>query len=123
MTLATDPAHVAERYLAAWNETDATARRALIEAGWTAAATYVDPLMAAEGHEAIDGLIAAVHQRFPGHRFSLLGAADGHGDRVRFSWALSADGAEPIVGGTDFAVVEPDGRLASVTGFLDKVPG
>jgi hypothetical protein len=38
---------------------------------------------------------------------------------VRFSWTLGVPGADPVARGTDMAVLAADGRLASVTGFLD----
>lgn len=117
----TDAAKIAERYIDLWNETDAQSRRRLIASAWTEDATYVDPLTKGAGHAEIDALIDAVHQRFPGHRFTLEGSPDGHGDRLRFSWTLGADDAEPIAHGTDFALLAADGRLRSVSGFLDQV--
>ena len=119
MTNATD---IAEIYIAAWNETDARARRAMIADTWTADATYVDPMAAVEGHDGLDGLIAGVQERFPDFRFELIGQADGHGENVRFSWGLGPVGADAPIKGTDFVRVE-DGRLKVVTGFLDQVPG
>lgn len=117
----TDAAKIADAYIAAWNETDPARRRALIGAAWTEDARYVDPIMQGEGQDQIDALIARVHQRFPGFRFVLFGQPDGHGAHVRFSWTLGPEGAEPPIQGTDFAVVQ-DGRLQTVTGFLDRVP-
>jgi SnoaL-like domain len=117
----TDAAKIAERYIDLWNETDARSRQKLIASAWTEDATYVDPMMKGQGHAEIDALIGAVHERFPGHRFALKGAPDGHGDRVRFCWTLGAADAEPVAHGTDFAVVTADGRLRSVSGFLDHV--
>ena len=115
---------VAQNYIACWNEIDIDRRRALLETLWQEDALYVDPLMKGEGRQQIDALIAAVHARFPGHSFTLKAGADAHNDRVRFSWALGSNGdrtAAPIAHGTDFAVIAPDGRIASVTGFLDQV--
>jgi hypothetical protein len=117
----TDAAHIAERYIAAWNETDADRRRAILAEGWTESATYLDPMMQAKGHAEIGAMIGAVHQRFPGFRFSLDGKVDGFGDQIRFSWALGPEGQDGLIKGTDFAVVE-GGRLKQVTGFLDLVP-
>jgi SnoaL-like protein len=111
-----------ERYIAAWNETDAERRRALIARTFTEGASYVDPLMASEGQAGIDGMIEAVQQRFAGYRFHRKGEVDGHNDRVRFSWELAPEGGAVFVDGTDFATVA-DGRLHSVTGFLDRQPG
>lgn len=117
----TDVAKIANAYITLWNETDPARRRDLIGQGWTADASYVDPLMSGRGPDEINGLIAGVQQRFPGFRFALVGQADGFGDHVRFSWSLGPKGDEEMIKGTDFAVVA-DGRLAKVTGFLDKVP-
>jgi hypothetical protein len=110
-----------DRYLASWNETDAPRRRQLIAAAWADNASYIDPLMQSEGHDGIDAMIAAVQARFPAHRFSRLGTVDAHNDRIRFAWELTPEGGEAIAAGTDFAVLA-DGRLQSVTGFLDRVP-
>lgn len=117
----TDANTKAERYLAIWNETDAERRKAMIAETWTEDAIYVDPLMRGEGHGNIAMLVEGVQARFPGFRFGLIGAADGYGDHLRFSWGLGPEGSEPIIKGTDFAVLE-DGRLKTVHGFLDLVP-
>jgi hypothetical protein len=117
----TDAAHIATRYIAVWNETDPARRRALLAESWADNATYVDPLMGGEGHDQIGALIAAVHERFPGFRFTLDGRVDGYGDKIRFSWALGPETEADMIKGTDFVVVE-NGRMKSITGFLDKVP-
>jgi hypothetical protein len=111
-----------DRYLACWNETDSTARRDLITKTWADDASYIDPLVDARGHDAIDAAIAATQGQFPGHVFALAGPVDAHHDVARFSWGLGRDGDEPLVIGSDVASVSADGRLARVVGFLDKVP-
>jgi len=114
-------AKVAEDYITVWNELDATRRRAMLESTWAPAATYVDPVAKGAGLAEIDDIIGSVQQRFKGLVFSLSGKPDGHGDVVRFSWALGpADGAA-IVKGTDFVARDGD-KIATVTGFLDLVP-
>jgi hypothetical protein len=110
-----------DRYIAIWNDTDAASRRALIARTWTENARYVDPLMASDGHDGLDTMIAGVQQRFPVFRFSLLGKPDAHGEHLRFSWGLGPQGGEAVIKGTDFAVLQ-SGRLHAVTGFLDQVP-
>lgn len=120
-TAAHDAATIAQRYIAVWNETDDARRTALIEAGWTADARYVDPIAQASGREQISALVGAVQQRYPGFRFHLFGKAEAHGDNLRFSWTLGPSGAEDLIQGTDFAQLDA-GKLSSVTGFLDKVP-
>ena len=112
---------VVESYFAMWNETDAARRRQAIEAAWSEDASYIDPMFAAEGPDALDAMVAGVHQQFPGHRFRLSGAVDVHHDRARWGWELAGPaGGPPIAAGVDFAVLAPDGRLREVTGFFEQ---
>ena len=113
---------LAQRYIDAWNETDADARRTAVDKLYTDDARYVDPLAVADGREAIASMIGAVQEQFPGFRFRLAGPVDGHHNQARFGWELGpADGEAPIVG-FDVAVTDDDGRISTVLGFLDKVP-
>lgn len=116
-----DAHHIADRYIAVWNESDPERRRALLRESWNADATYVDPLMQGAGLNQIENLIGAVHERFPGFRFTLEGKPDGYADKVRFSWALGPESQPDMIKGTDFVRVE-GGRLLSVVGFIDKAP-
>jgi len=114
---------IIERYIAAWNETDPARRRALVDALWAPDGSYTDPLADARGREEIDGLIGAVQQQFPGFVFTLGGPVDAHHQQARFTWQLAPAGdPEPVVIGFDVAVLDGDGQLSSVHGFLDKVP-
>ena len=112
---------IARAYIAAWNTTDAASRAGLIEKAFTADVAYRDPIMQGDGHAGMDALIAGVHGQFPGFRFTLKGAADGYADTIRYSWALGPDGVPSVIEGTDVCQIE-NGRLKTVTGFLDKVP-
>jgi hypothetical protein len=114
---------VIDHYIAAWNETDPTRRRDLIARTWTDDATYVDPLVVAEGRDAIEATIAGAQAQFPGYALRLAGSIDAHHNLARFTWELTpGNGAEALVVGFDVAVFADDGRLRSVHGFLDKVP-
>jgi hypothetical protein len=119
----TDATQLADRYIAMWNAADPEDRRDLIAGTWTEDGSYLDPLMKGDGHDGIDAMVAAVQAQFPDFRFSRTSAVDLHNDRLRFNWALGAEGREPLVAGLDVGVVAGDGRLASITGFLDKAPG
>ena len=118
----TDPKTIADAYVAAWNESDAASRETLIANTFTEGVSYRDPVMQGDGHDGIAALIDGVHQRFAGFRFSLKGTPDGFGEFIRFSWKLGPEGTESDIEGTDIGIIE-GGRLKSVTGFLDKVPG
>jgi hypothetical protein len=109
-----------DRYIATWNETDSARRRDLVGRTFTRDASYLDPHLEGDGASEIDALIGAVQARFPGYRFRRIGPVDAHHDRVRFSWEVSPEGGPVFASGTDIAVVD-DGRLRSVTGFIDHM--
>ena len=73
-----------ERYLAAWNETDASRRRKLVDELWAQDGSYTDPLADAHGRAEIAGLIGAVQQQFPDFVFTLGGPVDAHHEQARF---------------------------------------
>ncbi len=109
---------VVDTYIAMWNETDPQRRRALIADTLTGDASYLDPVMSGEGVDGIDAMIAGAQQQFPNHRFTLIDAVDAHHDRVRFTWSLAPDAGDPVAVGVDFATLASDGRMRTVTGFL-----
>jgi hypothetical protein len=113
---------VVERYIAAWNETDPGVRRKLVDELWAEDASYIDPMAEARGRAEIDALIGAVQTQFPDFTFTLAGPVDTHHRQARFTWGLGPAGADPVVVGFDVAVTDEAGKLASVLGFLDKVP-
>jgi hypothetical protein len=117
----TDLDRIAQGYIAAWNEGDAVRRAELLKATFAEDVSYRDPVMQGEGHEGVSALIEGVQQRFAGFRFTLKGTPDGFADKIRFAWMLGPEGTPSVIEGTDVGVVE-NGRLKSVTGFLDKVP-
>jgi hypothetical protein len=111
-----------EAYVATWNETDAARRQAGIARAWENAGRYRDPLMASEGHAGIDAMLAGVQARFPGFVLRRTSKIDAHNDWVRFAWSLGPADGPAVVEGVDFCALAPDGRLASVVGFIDKMP-
>jgi SnoaL-like domain len=113
---------IIERYITAWNETDAAARRELVGSLWAAGGTYTDPLADVRGPDAIAALIGAAQQQFPGLAFTLGGPVDANHNQGRFTWHLGPADGEPVVIGFDVVVLDDAGHIASVHGFLDKVP-
>jgi SnoaL-like domain len=122
MTTCNDFADIARRYIDAWNETDADARRAAVDRLYTEDARYVDPMAEAQGREAIASMIGAVQEQFPDFVFTLAGPVDGHHNQARFGWELGPTGSPAPIVGFDVAVTDDDGRIRTVLGFLDKVP-
>jgi SnoaL-like protein len=109
---------LAERYVAAWNETDPAARRRAVDELYNEDARYVDPLVDARGREAIDATIAAAQAQFPGFVLRLAGPVDTHHDVARSTWELvpadSQNGTEAPVVGFDVAATDGHGRLRAV---------
>lgn len=112
-----------DRYIAMWNETDGARRRDLIARTWSETARYVDPLMRGDGRAGIDAMVAGVQERFPGYRFRRTSPVDAHNGQVRFAWDLAPEDGPTLAAGVDFGVIAADGRLDSITGFLDHAPG
>ncbi len=114
---------VIEAYVATWNETDPARRRAGIARAWSEAARYRDPVMASDGHDGVDAMLAGVQARFPGFVLKRTSKVDAHNGSARFSWSLGPAAGPSVVEGVDFCALAPDGRLESVVGFIDKMPG
>jgi hypothetical protein len=114
---------VVEKYLAAWNERDPAARRTALADCCADTVRYVDPLAEVEGLDALDAAIGAAQEQFPGFVFTLLGAIDAHHNQARFGWELAPPGRPAPVAGFDVVVFAPDGRIQTVLGFLDRMPG
>ena len=71
----------------------------------------------------LSGVIGAVHTQFPGFVFSLVSGPDSHHNQARFQWGLGPAGEQPPIVGFDVLATDGDGRIRSVHGFLDQVPG
>jgi hypothetical protein len=106
-------------YLETWNETDPAARRKAIDGLWAPDGVYTDPMAVAAGRDQIDATIAGVQGQFPGLAFTLAGPVDAHHNTARFTWNLG----DELVTGFDVLVLDADGQISKVYGFLDKVPG
>ena len=105
-------------YCAAWNETDAGKRDALLAQVWADDATYTDPTVHLVGRRALVAHIDAVFARYPGSTIEMTSAVDAHHTVARFAWKkVLADGTA-LPEGIDFAEVGPDGKLIRIVGFF-----
>ncbi|GAA4428942.1 nuclear transport factor 2 family protein [Georgenia halophila] len=113
---------IVDRYVATWNSTSREERDGQLAEHWSSDVTYVDPLADVRGHAELSELIDGVREQFPTFTFSPLGEVDAHHQQARFRWALGPADGEPLVVGFDVIVLDDDGRIRDVRGFLDKVP-
>lgn len=119
----TDMTQLVDRYIAIWNETDPIRRRELIAQTFTEDGVHLGPLLNGDGHEGIEAMARNIQEHLPGHRFRRSGEIDAHHDRVRFTWEIfPPEGAPRFAAGVDFGVLAADGRLRSMTAFLDQAP-
>jgi hypothetical protein len=103
-----------ERYVAAWDEPDPAARRALVQALWRVDGSHVDVERRCRGHAEIAAETDRIHDRWgaKGSRFRAAGRIDGHHDAVRLDWErVAPDGATILAAGTSLLLVDDDGRL------------
>lgn len=110
------------RYLDTWNASGVGDRERLLAVHWARDCEYVDPMVEARGLDAMSATIGAVRAQFPGFVFTLLGDVDAHHRQCRFQWGLAPAGEAPVVVGFDVMVLDGDGRIADIRGFLDRVP-
>jgi hypothetical protein len=119
----TEMTPVIDRYFALWNEPDPGRRRDLIAQTFTEDASYVSPQFAAEGHDGISVLAQNLADHLAGYRFLRTGEIDAHHDHLRFTWEVVPPEGQPrFAAGVNFGVLADDGRLRTLTGFLDQAP-
>ncbi len=111
------PIRLIDRYLACWNESDPTRRRARVDATFASNAAYADPLLCGTGRDEIDTMIAGFQAQYPDHTFS-LGEIDGD---TAFTWSLSSPDGTMLVRGRDDYTLAENGTSATITGtFVDQ---
>jgi hypothetical protein len=113
---------VVAAYGAAWNETDADARRKVLDEAWTDDGLYCDPMGRAEGRDALHAHIAGFQEQFPGARIDATSAADEHDGYFRFSWAMVDADGNTTLDGFDVGHRADDGRIALIVGFFGPFP-
>lgn len=111
-----------DTHLAAYLERDPERRTALIEQVWASDGHLFDPPLAAQGHDAINEMFAAVQEMFADHTFRRTTGIDAHHGIARYGWELVDASGTIALAGMDVAVVGSDGRLSRVAGFFGDLP-
>lgn len=117
-----DAQQLADRYVAAWNETDADRRRRAIEDLWvTDGQHYVDTRHAV-GYDALEERIRGSHEKNvtdAGNTFRTVRDARRLHDVVTFHWQmLPAGRAEILATGLEILIVGDDGRIVTDYQFI-----
>ena len=111
-----------ERYAAAWRETDAAARRTLLDTCWAEDGVYCDPLNRVEGRDGLSSMIRSFQEENPGARIDVVSGVDEHDGYLRFAWRMLAADGSVAVEGTDFGEVDGEGMLRRIVGFFGPLP-
>lgn len=105
-----------ELYFAAWSETDAQRRLALLERCWTENGEFLEKSTTVRGRPALHQHIAAAMAFAPGVRLSPVGLVSHCQSFVRFDWSARA-GDAVLAHGSNFGRIDADGRFLFVVGM------
>ncbi len=123
MTELSGPIDLAEQYVAVWNEPDPQARRSAVAQIWSADALCCTQGADYVGLEAIDGRVAAAHDKWvqqEGFIFRPRGPVDEHHGGMRLRWDMvPSAGGEPASSGVQFLLLDEDGRVRYDYQFID----
>jgi hypothetical protein len=115
-------AETIDTYFEAWNATDDTERRALIERCLTSDIELIEEKGRFSGHDGLGALMARFHQAVPGGRIVKTSGFDEFAGIARYSWdAVDADG-NTVSDGLDVVEHNADGRLKRIVMFHGSLP-
>jgi hypothetical protein len=128
----TDTQHLAEKYLALWNEPDADRRRRMIAELWTQDGRHIlqppqdireiaarpgialTAILEARGYEEIEARAASAYAHWVGSEglsFRARDDAERLGDVAKFHWEAVAKDGEVVAVGLIFLILAADGRI------------
>lgn len=117
--------HIAERYVASWNETDPVARRKLIDELWAEDGAYYNRFFIASGRDMIEQSVTGAHHEYfsKGFFFKSQNNAYGHHRGVKFGWVMIArDTGEVDTFGEEFVILNDDDQIVMDYMFGVKPP-
>ncbi len=110
-------------YGAAWQETDADKRLALLTDCFAENGRYVDPTADVNGRSDLCDHIGEVLQSSGGGRVELTSKPSNHHDVIHFTWHVSGPDGSIFVAGHDFVHLNAEGQIAHLAGFFgDPAP-
>ncbi len=85
---------------------------------WAPGATYTDPMVHAEGAEALLAHITGIHQQMPGARIARTSEVQVHHDVARFAWQFTLPDGSSLPEGLDLAIFDSAGKIKRIVGFF-----
>jgi len=107
--------HLADRYVAVWNEADPAKRRQQIADLWVEEGEHYVESGRFVGLEALERRVLEAHNAFvrdAGNRFRAVPGARREGDVVTFYWEMLPPEGDSVLGkGLEFMIVTETGRI------------
>ena len=116
MTNQTNLTRTLDAYAASWGPLTNDARRAAFEGCLREDFVYTDPNIRTVGYDELATYMDGFQQQVPGGGFLNRDVADHH-DSLLVHWDMTAPDGAVLSPGVSFGIIDPDGRLASMTGF------
>lgn len=110
-----------QRYLEFWNTADPAEQQTLAARTFVSGVGYHAPIGLLSGTEALIAFRNQFADHQPNYVFRARAEPTAHHDRARLQWELVVSG-QTFATGTDMFEVDPEGRITSITGFLDHAP-
>jgi hypothetical protein len=110
-----------DSYVATWNEVDAATRRKRVEDVWSVGASLYNRAFEYHGHDGVEQAVTRSYELFVarGFRFRARREPATHHSAIRFSWEMiTADGQVDSLG-TQFLLLDEDGRVQLDYQFID----
>ena len=107
-----------ETYLRAWSAISGEERSRVLAETISAEVAYFDAMIRLSGRDALGAHLAGFQQRRPGYSFTLASYLH-HNDVALAGWLMRDDAGAVVIRGYDAIHLDPEGRMAGITGFSD----
>lgn len=108
---------VVDRFIAAWNEGDAEARRAILADCFESDGLYRDAYGYVPGRDGLNTFITNARKFMPPMTMTRSGPVRHTHGQLCWPWAVTTADGKPMASGVSAGDCTPEGRFRSVTGF------